>query len=194
MKFVCGLTAVLGAVLLIVGSIGHGGHPPHSVRSEASVPWPLEAVGFSPDDTVQAVNAWFEGVRNAEEAERLAALARLEAARAAANPAPAPAGDRQAATPAGSGCGVADQIRAAWADTPDGEWAVSVAMRESRCQPEARNPSGASGIFQLMMPLHRRLVADTCGEPADELVFDAACNIAAARALYQGAGRRPWAF
>lgn len=194
MKFVCGLTAVLGTLLLIVGSIGQGGHPPHSVRSEASVPWPLEAVGFSPDDTVQAVNAWIEGVRNAEEAERLAALARLEAARAAANPASAPAGDRQATPATGSSCGFADAIRAAWADTPDGEWAVSVAMRESRCQPEARNPSGASGLFQLMMPLHRRLVLEVCGEPADELVFSPACNIAAARALYQGAGRAPWAF
>jgi soluble lytic murein transglycosylase-like protein len=69
---------------------------------------------------------------------------------------------------------------------------VSVAMRESRCQPDARNPSGASGLFQLMMPLHRRLVADVCGEPADDLVFVAACNIAAARALYAGAGRAPW--
>lgn len=194
MKFVCGLTAVLGTVLLIVGSIGHGGHPPHSVRSEASVPWPLETVGISPDSTVQAFTAWFEGVKNGEEEARLAALARLEAARAAANPAPTSTGDRQAATPAGSSCGVADQIRAAWADTPDGEWAVSVAMRESRCQPDARNASGASGIFQLMMPLHRRLVVEVCGEPADELVFSAACNIAAARALYQGAGRAPWAF
>ena len=71
---------------------------------------------------------------------------------------------------------------------------MSVAMRESRCQPEARNPSGASGLFQLMMPLHRRLVLEVCGEPADELVFSPTCNIAAARALYQGAGRAPWAF
>ena len=191
MKFFTWLVAVLGSVLMFATGIGHGDHPPDSVRSEASVPMSLNAVGFSPDETVQAVTGWIQGVTNAEEEARLAALARLEAARAAASPASAPTGDRQA-TPAGTGCGVEDLIRAAWADTPDGEWAVSVAIRESHCQPEARNPSGASGIFQLMMPLHRRLIADVCGEPAEVLVFEAGCNIAAARALYAGAGRSPW--
>lgn len=193
MKFATWLVAVLGSCLLLLPFVERGGHPPHSVRSEASVPWPLEAVGFSPDETIHAVTGWIQGVKNAEEAERLAALARLEAARAAANPASASAGAREA-TPASGSCGYADAIRAAWADTGDGEWAVSVAWRESRCGAHARNPSGASGLFQLMMPLHRRLVADVCGEPADDLVFDPACNIAAARALYAGSGRAPWAF
>lgn len=194
MKVATWLVAVLGSCLLLLPFVEHGGHPPHSVRSAASVPWPIETVGISPDATIHAVAGWIEGVKNAEEEERLAALARLETTRAAPIAASAPTGTRETTPPAATGCGYADAIRAAWSDTPDGEWAVTVAIRESHCFPEARNPSGASGIFQLMMPLHRRLIVDVCGEPAEERVFDAACNIAAARALYAGAGRAPWAF
>lgn len=88
-------------------------------------------------------------------------------------------------------CPYAVEIMDAWAGTGDEHWAVDVALRESRCQPDAYNRSGASGIFQLMMPLHARLIGDVCGTPAP---FDPGCNIAAARALYDGAGRRPWNF
>lgn len=89
----------------------------------------------------------------------------------------------------GDECPWAAQIMEHWAGTGDETWAVDVAIRESRCQPEARNPSGASGLFQLMMPLHAQLVTDVCGSPA---VFDGHCNIRAARALYAGSGRAPW--
>lgn len=91
----------------------------------------------------------------------------------------------------GGECPLSRQITDAWAGTGDEHWAVDVAIRESRCQPEARNPSGASGVFQLMMPLHARLVYDVCGHGD---VFDPACNIAAARALYDGSGRAPWGY
>lgn len=180
--------AVLAALVLDAGDY----RPPHVEPPAAAATWPLEAVGISPDHQI-ALTAFYEGIAHAEE------LARLEAA--ASTPvvvAPrtgtsqAPASDNVAA-PVDTGCGLADQIRAAWAGTGDEDWAVAVAMRESHCTSGARNPSGASGVFQLMMPLHRQLIADVCGEPADDLVFDAACNIAAARALYAGAGRRPWA-
>lgn len=190
MKSFLTVVAVLAISLMGWTLVERGGHPPTVERPEAGVTWPLETVGVSPDSTIQTFTAWIEGVKNAEEQERLAALARLEAARAAAIPTSASPGNREA--PPVAGCGVADLIRAAWADTPDAEWAVAVAIRESHCDPAARNPSGASGIFQLMMPLHYRLVAGVCGEPADQLVFDAACNIAAARVLYAGSGRAPW--
>lgn len=93
-------------------------------------------------------------------------------------------------------CEWADTIRAVWAGTGDEDWAVMVAVRESgpTCSTTARNASGASGIFQLMMPLHRQLVADVCGGDPDSLVFDGDCNIRAARVLYDRAGRSPWAF
>lgn len=91
----------------------------------------------------------------------------------------------------GDECSYAAEIIDAWAGTGSETWAVDTAIRESRCQPGARNPSGASGIFQLMWPLHARLIADVCGH-ADP--FDPHCNISAARALYDGAGRAPWNF
>lgn len=97
---------------------------------------------------------------------------------------PAPPGSYR-----GDECPWSVEIQEAWAGTGDEHWAVDTAIRESRCQEGARNPSGASGIFQMMMPLHARLVRDVCGFDG---VFDARCNITAARALYDGAGRGPW--
>ena len=185
------VVAVLAISLMGWTVAERGGHPPSVARPEAGVP-SLETVGLSPDATVHQLAIWMEGIKNAEEEHRLAEVARLEATRAAANATSASPGNREA-SPA-SGCGLADAIRAAWADTQDAEWAISVAIRESHCQEGARNPSGASGVFQLMMPLHRRLIAEVCGEPAEELVFTASCNIAAARVLYDRAGRAPWNF
>ncbi len=54
--------------------------------------------------------------------------------------------------------------------------ALSVAFCESRYDPLAYNASGASGVFQLMMPLHASRV--------DGDVFDAETNIAAAFGLW----------
>lgn len=70
-------------------------------------------------------------------------------------------------------------------------WAETVMWRESRHIPTARNPSGASGCFQMMLPLHsRRFTAVGCspGQWADPW-----CNAAAAWTLYRDAGRSPWA-
>lgn len=91
----------------------------------------------------------------------------------------------------GAECDLAPQIMEAWAGTGDEHWAVDTAIRESHCQPGARNPSGASGVFQLMLPLHAGLFSEVC--LAGALVWDdPGCNIAAARLLYDGSGRRPW--
>lgn len=89
-----------------------------------------------------------------------------------------------------SGCAHETAIREAWQGTGHEDRAVIIAMRESRCQADAFNPSGASGVFQIMMPLHSDMVGWTCGSP--DMVWDAACNIRVARDLWQGSGWRPW--
>lgn len=67
---------------------------------------------------------------------------------------------------------------------------VRIAMRESRCQPDARNASGASGLFQIMIPMHSDLMTAVCGAPNWQ---DPECNILTAKSLFDGAGLRPWA-
>ena len=63
--------------------------------------------------------------------------------------------------------------------------ALSIVRCESNYRPEAYNTSGASGLFQLMMPLHADLVG---GDP-----FDPYLNTAAAYQLWLGKGWQPWA-
>lgn len=89
-----------------------------------------------------------------------------------------------------NGCAYEGLIRSIW--TEDADWAVSVAMRESRCQPGASNPSGAHGLFQ-MLGHHDIFVRVGC---EDE--FNPECNAKAAFSLYQGLKaqgkdpRAPW--
>ena len=79
-------------------------------------------------------------------------------------------------------------IDAVFPDWPDAE---AVAWRESRCQPDAANPtSSARGLFQLLASLHsHRYVAVGC-TAADWP--DPVCNTLAARHLYDAAGTSPW--
>lgn len=114
------------------------------------------------------------------EAERLAAELAARRARAAAPP----------VVPRSSGCAFEALIRSVFVEDPD--WAVMVAMRESGCQPTARNPSGASGLFQMMMPMHTASFA-AVGCTPDQWP-DPVCNVNAAHLLYLGSGRAPWAF
>lgn len=82
----------------------------------------------------------------------------------------------------------------------DAAWALATAARESHCTDvvntrETCTPDGgrAMGVFQLCMPTHSDLVVAVCpGRDPLVAVLDTACNVAAARALYEGAGRRPW--
>lgn len=77
---------------------------------------------------------------------------------------------------------------------PAAPWASSIAVRESNCRPDARNPSGSSGLFQLLLPMHNDLLSSVCPSvPPDVSWSDASCNIAAAYRLYLGAGTAPWA-
>ena len=86
-------------------------------------------------------------------------------------------------------CAYASLIRSVWAR--DAEWAITIAWRESRCQAGARNANEqASGLFQIMLPMHRRLFSDVGCDPSQWA--DPTCNTKAAWLLYQRAGRQPW--
>jgi len=66
--------------------------------------------------------------------------------------------------------------------TWDCETALAITWRESRWQCVDYSPSGATGLFQLMLPLH----ADLFAPGADPM--DCAANTAAAWALYVADG------
>jgi hypothetical protein len=61
-----------------------------------------------------------------------------------------------------------------------------IMYRESRCQPWARNPSGASGLLQIM-PMHCRWLPGPCD------LFDPAYNVKAGAALWRKQGMGAWA-
>lgn len=63
---------------------------------------------------------------------------------------------------------------------PNAAKAIRIAQCESGMNPNARNRSGASGLFQIMMPMH----ADLFANPSD--VFDPAANARAAYSLSNG--------
>lgn len=65
---------------------------------------------------------------------------------------------------------------------------ANVAFSESRWNPAAHNASGASGLWQIMMPLHAGLVSQFGTN-----VFDPLTNAKTAVALYRAAGLSPWA-
>lgn len=132
--------------------------------------------------------AWYAGARQVAEdrartAAQAAARARTVTVRSSGSTiTPAPR------APSSSGCAYADLIRSVW--TRDAEWAIGIAMRESHCQAGARNASGASGLYQLMLPMHGDLFRAVGCDPSQWA--DPACNVRAAWQLYQGSGRRPW--
>jgi len=70
------------------------------------------------------------------------------------------------------------------------EWARSIMWRESNHIPTARNRSGASGCWQLMLPLHANRFRAVGCDPARWA--DPLCNNRAAFHLFQEAGRAPW--
>lgn len=79
----------------------------------------------------------------------------------------------------------------------DPGWSVSqfqqLMYRESRCQPGAVNPSGASGLLQIM-PLHIPNLGP-CGVYTKADLLDAGKNICSAAIVYRRAGNSasPWA-
>lgn len=95
---------------------------------------------------------------------------------------------RHAPSPGPSGCDYEGLIRSTFVEDPD--WAVAIAWRESRCQPDAANPSGSMGLFQMLLPLHDDLFYAVGCTP--DQWSDPVCNVNAAHLLYRGAGRQPW--
>ena len=107
---------------------------------------------------------------------------------------PAPSSSTTAAPPAqvsappNTSCSTQDLIRAIWPDDVE-DWAIGIAWRESRCS-NVQNSEGASGQFQLMIPLHSAFMVAVCGS-ADWA--NPECNIRTALKLYEGVGKGPWA-
>ena len=67
-----------------------------------------------------------------------------------------------------------------------------IAYRESRCRPEVRNRSGATGLLQLM-PAHCRWLDDALGEPCSVARLQTPeYLIRAAAALWARDGYAPW--
>lgn len=82
-------------------------------------------------------------------------------------------------------------IREEWAGSGESEqWLFKIVWRESNFLPWAHNREGASGLFQMLLPLHNRQFLAVGCDPAQWA--DARCNAAAARHLYNTAGRAPW--
>ena len=63
----------------------------------------------------------------------------------------------------------------------------AIIRAESGGNPMAKNPSGASGLLQIMMPLHAALVARYGGN-----VFDPMTNLRVGKHLYDESGLAPW--
>lgn len=92
------------------------------------------------------------------------------------------AGDRQA---------IEQVIREEWAGSGESEdWLFAIVWRESNFIPWAHNREGASGLFQLLLPLHNAQFLAVGCDPAQWA--DARCNTRAARHLHDIAGRSPW--
>lgn len=77
-----------------------------------------------------------------------------------------------------------------WGSTGQMGWLFCVIGRESGWRPNARNPSGASGLLQMMLPLHNGLFYAAGYTPADWAWPRA--NLRAGRLLYNGSGKAPW--
>lgn len=154
--------------------------------SEASVPpdeWP-ELAAQQEADRQNAIAALSAAQAQALADQLQAAINRSLAAVPATQPASAPVANQSQAC--------ADLypivLQVFGADLVD--HAMNVARKESGCTDVAYNPSGASGIFQIMMPMHAQLVSDVCGGGS---VFDPYCNTLVAKTMYDGSGWGPWA-
>lgn len=144
-------------------------HPPHAMRPNAAPP--------SDPDPVRPRPRW----------HRFAGVALVAALGLAAAGCLAPSG-----APPGPPPAVSAAIQSAFGDLGPGTVScmTDVAYRESRWDPSARNASGASGLFQLMLPLHNDLFT-ALGVPPGAW-SDPHWNALAARELWNSSGIAPW--
>lgn len=82
-------------------------------------------------------------------------------------------------------------IRTHFGEGTLGDQAVHVAQCESELWPDAYNPSGASGVFQVM-PVHAERFEQVTGAPYYDGRFDPDANTRYARHLYGEQGWGPW--
>jgi len=85
--------------------------------------------------------------------------------------------------------GCVDAMRRVWPES-EWSWAESIMFRESRNTPTARNPSGASGCWQMLLPLLAGRCRAVGCDPSRW--SDPLCNSRAAFHLFGEAGRAPW--
>jgi hypothetical protein len=87
---------------------------------------------------------------------------------------------------------VQNAINSAFGDAGPGVVAcmTDIAGRESGFDPGARNPSGASGLFQLLLPLHDDLFYAVGVDPGNWP--NPYWNARAARVLWNSSGIAPW--
>jgi hypothetical protein len=97
-----------------------------------------------------------------------------------------------ASAPPGPPPAVANAIQGAFGNLGPGvvSCMTDVAYRESHWDPAARNASGASGLFQILLPLHDDLFT-ALGVPPSAW-SDPNWNALTARELYNGSGIAPW--
>lgn len=99
--------------------------------------------------------------------------------------------DLDARANAGDRGAVEQVIREEWAGSGESEqWLFAIVQRESNFEPWAHNREGASGLWQMLLPLHNSQFTAVGCQPSQWA--DARCNTRAARHLYDIAGRSPW--
>ena len=98
-----------------------------------------------------------------------------------------------AGAPSGPPPDVANAINGAFGDLGPGTVScmTAIAWRESHWDPGARNAAGASGLFQIELPMHDDRFR-ALGVNPDDAWSTAHYNALAARELYNSAGIAPW--
>lgn len=91
-----------------------------------------------------------------------------------------------------SGCDWRFAVFRYFHDTGQEHVAECIVRRESGGNPNARNPSGASGLFQIMLPLHGGLFAAHGYDWQRGDWTNPFANAQVARDLYNGSGWAPW--
>jgi tape measure domain-containing protein len=100
------------------------------------------------------------------------------------NKAPMEGAERGANVAVGAGAVSRPEMRKLLSAHGMPNWTGWIALAESGLDPNAHNASGASGLWQIMMPLHAGIVKGN--------VFDPNVNTAAAKVLWNQSGSTPW--
>ena len=179
------LVLVFGLSFLpLRGHVANRAKPAPALSSAGAAEFVPTRIELKPDGKTSVKwQAEFDAAEAKAAAEAAAAAAAAEAAAAPRGAAYAPP-----STPRPSVGAVQDLIRRAFG--PQGQaavdWGLRVAACESGYNPNAYNPSGASGVFQFMPGTFR-------GTPyGGQNIFDASANVNAAAWYFQQHGGGAW--